>query len=102
MNNSKEHSAIPQAVQILTASDQVQRQAKCPIHNKLGAYRAVQLALDGSSYWAFACDYLGLTKAHIFVAKPDRSAPKHVFEVEDWIAKQKQGRLQKMNSRGSA
>ena len=96
--SSKEHSAIPQAVQVLTASDKILRRAICPVHEKPTSFFQDAEDIDGKTMWRFRCRETG----HAFFALPDRSAPKHIFEVKNWIAKQKQGRLQKMNSRGSA
>lgn len=77
---------IPQAAQVYIRPGHVRRQATCPDHNRKSSdYRGGQQDFSSKLFWAFHCTGRG---GHIFLALPDRTAPKTPEDADDWQRRQ--------------
>jgi hypothetical protein len=86
-----------QAVQKLTPKGLIQRQAMCPEHQiKSSEFKSItEKEIDGRNrtMWVFSCKYLGTKQKHIFLAFPDRSAPKIMEQMNFWKEEQALSRI---------
>lgn len=83
-------ATIPQAIQILTRTNKVQRTGWCPAHgNRSSIWLGVQPnLLDETTLWIFLCR-LTDHAAHHFSNTPASGAPTKADEVQVWVEEQK-------------
>lgn len=89
-SSNKQLGGRPQATQILTASDKIQRRAQCIDHAKWSSnYQGADI-----HGWLFRCG-----EGHLFYAIPDHYAPVTQEGIQRWKEMQLQNRLNRLNQK---